>query len=161
MPILNFGSRGLSFFARTYEKEPPLICVFSIDLSVTLVVCHSLSLCWPTVVVTTMAGLEDQNVTVSLADSAIWDPGNHSNTSSALLSRPICLTVPLFEAPPQDFPVPACADGGNPYLAACYVRKDILTCFKIWTIFLFSLHLLRHLEFWEKLQFLPLSLGSS
>ena len=74
-----------------------------------------------------MAGLEDQNATVSLADSAIWDPGNHSNTSSALLSRPICLTVPLFEIPPQDFP--ACADGGNPYLAACYVRKDILTCF--------------------------------
>ena len=100
-----------------------------------------------------MANMEDQNATVSLADSAVWDPGNHSNTSSALLSRPICLTMPLFEAPPPDFL--ACADGGNPYLTACYVRKDIMTCFKIWTIFLFSLHLLRHLEFWEKLQFLP------
>ena len=106
-----------------------------------------------------MANMEDQNVTVSLADSAVWDPGNHSNTSSALLSRPICLTMPLFEAPPPDFL--ACADDGNPYLTACYVRKDIMTYFKIWTIFLFSLHLLRHLEFWEKLQFLPLSLGSS
>ena len=74
-----------------------------------------------------MAGLEDQNVTVSLADSAIWDPGNHSNTSSALLSRPICLTMPLIEAATQDFP--ACADGGNPYLTACYVRKDIMPCF--------------------------------
>ena len=159
MPILNFGSRGLSFFARTYEKEPPLIFLFPIDLSVTFVVCHSLSLCSTIVVVSAMAGIEDANVTVSLADPAVWDPGNHSNTSSALLSRPICLTMPLVEAPPPDFL--ACADGGNPYLTACYVRKDIMTCFKIWTIFLFSLHLLRHLEFWEKLQFLPLSLGSS
>ena len=94
-----------------------------------------------------MANMEDQNATVSLSDSAVWDPGNHSNTSSALLSRPICLTMPLIEAATQDFP--ACADGGNPYLTACYVRKDIMPCFKNWTIFLFSLHLLRHLEFWE------------
>ena len=70
-----------------------------------------------------MAGLQDPNVTVSLADSAVWDPGNHSNTSSALLSRPICLTMPLTDAATQDFP--ACPDGGNPYLAACYVRKNV------------------------------------
>ena len=68
-----------------------------------------------------MAGLQDSNVTVDLADSAVWDPGNHSNTSSALLSRPICLTMPLTSPAPQDFP--GCQDGGNPYLAACYVRK--------------------------------------
>ena len=147
MTILNLGSRGLSFIARTYEKESPLCFVFPIDLSVTFVVCHSLSLCSTIVVVSAMAGIEDANVTVSLADPAVWDPGNHSNTSSALLSRPICLTMPLIEAATQDFP--ACADGGNPYLTACYVRKDIMPCFKNWTIFLFSLHLLRHLEFWE------------
>ena len=146
MTILNFGSRGLSFFARTYEKGTWFLCSLLTSLW-PFVVCHSLSLCWFIVVVTAMANMEDQNVTVSPADSAVWDPGNHSNTSSALLSRPICLTMPLFEAPPPDFL--ACADGGNPYLTACYVRKDIMTCFKIWTIFLFSLHLLRHLEFWE------------
>ena len=127
MAILNFGSRGLSFIARTYEKESPLCFVFPIDLSVTFVVCHSLSLCSTIVVVSAMAGIEDANVTVSLADPAVWDPGNHSNTSSALLSRPICLTMPLIEAATQDFP--ACADGGNPYLTACYVRKDIMPCF--------------------------------
>ena len=158
MTILNFGSRGLSFFARTYEKGTWFLCSLLTSLW-PFVVCHSLSLCWFIVVVTAMANMEDQNVTVSLSDSAVWDPGNHSNTSSALLSRPICLTMPLIEAATQDFL--ACADGGNPYLTACYVRKDIMTCFKNWTIFLFSLHLLRHLEFWEKLQFLPLSLGSS
>ena len=68
-----------------------------------------------------MAGLQDQGVTVNLTDSAVWDPGNHSNTSSVLLSHPICLTMPLTNAATQDFP--ACLDGGNPYLAACYVRK--------------------------------------
>ena len=70
-----------------------------------------------------MAGIEDPNVTTSVADSAVWDPGNHSNASSALLSRPICLTMPLTDAATQDFP--ACPDGGNPYLAACYVRKNV------------------------------------
>ena len=37
------------------------------------------------------------------------------------MSHPICLTLPLTSAATQDFP--ACPDGENPYLTACYVRK--------------------------------------
>ena len=70
-----------------------------------------------------MAGPQDANDTISLGDSAVWAPGNLSNTSSVLLSHPICLTLPLTSAATQDFP--ACPDGGNPYLAACYVRKNV------------------------------------
>ena len=70
-----------------------------------------------------MAGPQDANDTISLGDSAVWAPGNLSNTSSVLMSHPICLTLPLTTAATQDFP--ACPDGENPYLTACYVRKKM------------------------------------
>lgn len=104
-----------------------------------------------------MAGLQDSNVTVDLADSAVWDPGNHSNTSSALLSRPICLTMPLTSPAPQDFP--GCQDGGNPYLAACYVRKMYHDVFLKYGTYLFSLHPAAILNFWGKIAILPFASG--
>ena len=107
-----------------------------------------------------MAGPQDANDTISLADSAVWAPGNLSNTSSVLLSHPICLTLPLTSAATQDFP--ACPDGENPYLTACYVRKKNASWhdFKIGRISLLFYIFVAILNLWGKIAMLYLTLVS-
>ena len=96
-----------------------------------------------------MATTEDPDVIASVpdSDSALWSPGNYSNATMALLTTPFCLTFPVTVTATQDFP--ACPDGPDPYLTACYVRvKCIMTYFKSGTYFsFFCIFVRRNLEF--------------
>ena len=153
MPILNFGSRGLSFFARTYEKGT------SFDLCVPY-----WPLCDPLWFVTPCLCVD------SLWLWPPWPTWKTKTLLSAWLTRPS--GIPVITPIPAQLcsPVPSawpCLYLRHPRRIFWLVQMTgILTSqlamyVKIsWHVlkfgpFLFSLHLLRHLEFWEKLQFLP------